>query len=63
MAVVYLVRGVPPRAKRKVLLAEVREHWTDAEGQQQATDVFGELEEIVTRFLAGVKRRRGGDDR
>ena len=52
MAVVYLVRGVPTRARRKVLMAEVREHWTDAQGQQQATDVFGELEEVVSRFLA-----------
>lgn len=51
MAVVYLVRGVPARARRKVLLAEVREHWTDAEGKQQATDVFGEMEEVVSRFL------------
>lgn len=52
MAVVYLVRGVPARARHKVTLAEVRERWTDADGRQQTTDVLGELEEIVTRFLA-----------
>jgi hypothetical protein len=52
MAVVHLVRGVPARARRKVLLAEVREHWSDAEGQPQTTDIFGELEEVVSQFLA-----------
>jgi hypothetical protein len=32
--------------------AAVREHWADAEGQQQASNVFGELEEVVSQSLA-----------
>ncbi|MBM4044679.1 MAG: hypothetical protein FJ279_06155 [Planctomycetes bacterium] len=51
MAIVYLVRGARPRAGRKVLLAEIREHWTDADGREQTTDVFGELEGIVDRLV------------
>ena len=56
MAVVYLVRGIPARSRGKVLMAEVREHWTDAEGRQQATDVFGELEAVASRFLGSDRR-------
>ena len=55
MAIVYLVRRVHRAARRKVLMAEIRKHWTDADGRQQPTDIFGELEEVVNRFLAADK--------
>jgi len=52
MAIVYLVRCVRKRAARKVLLAEILERWTNASGQEQTTDIFGELEQIVGAHLA-----------
>jgi type I restriction-modification system DNA methylase subunit len=52
MAIVYLVRSPRPPRAQKVFLAEIREHWRDAGGEQQTTDVFGELEAIVDRFLS-----------
>jgi hypothetical protein len=47
MAIVYLVRSPRRRPSRKVLMAEVREHWKNADGEKQTTDIFGELEKIV----------------
>jgi type I restriction enzyme M protein len=52
MAIVYLVRCARPRLSHKAFLAEVHERWRDTNGQQQITDVFGELEAIVDRFLS-----------
>jgi len=51
MAIVYMVRTSHPELRRKVLLAEVREDWQDAEGVEQTTDLFGELESIVRTHL------------
>lgn len=50
MAIVSLVRGACKSTRSKVLMAEIREHWTDKDGQQHATDIFGELEAVVSRF-------------
>lgn len=36
---------------RQVLLVEVREHWQDGEGVERKTDLFGELEATVNRYL------------
>jgi type I restriction-modification system DNA methylase subunit len=47
MAIVYLVRNPRPSTQRKVVLAEVREKWRDADNVEQTTDLFGELEGIV----------------
>jgi hypothetical protein len=47
MAIVYMMRTPTPDHRRKVLLAEVRENWRDAEGVEHKTDLFGELERIV----------------
>jgi hypothetical protein len=51
MAIVYMVRSPCPEPRRKVLLAEVREHWRDAEGEEHTTDLFGELESLVSTQL------------
>lgn len=51
MAIVFLVRNPRPAANRKVLLAEVREKWRDAENSERTTDLFGELETIVGHHL------------
>ena len=48
MAIVYMVRTTNPDARRKVLLAEVREEWRDADTVEHTTDLFGELERIVS---------------
>lgn len=53
MAIVYLVRSTKKRVAEKVLLANVEEHWTDAEGEKQTTDIFGELERVVDQYLSG----------
>jgi len=47
MAIVYMVRTAHPDPRRKVLLAEVREEWRDADNVERTTDLFGELEGIV----------------
>ena len=51
MAIVYLVRNPRPASNRKSLLAEVREKWRDAENAERATDLFGELETMVSNHL------------
>jgi hypothetical protein len=51
MAIVDLVRTECPAHSRKVALLEVREKWRDAEGTEQTTDLFGELETIVSHHL------------
>lgn len=51
MAIVYCVRSSRPTANRKTVLVEVREKWWDAEGTEQTTDLFGELETIVGHHL------------
>ena len=51
MAIVYLARSPRPASNRKVVLAEVREKWKDSDGAEQTTDLFGELETIVTHHL------------
>lgn len=51
MAIVYLVRSPRPAFNRKVVLAELREKWRDANGTEQTTDLFGELETMVGHHL------------
>jgi hypothetical protein len=51
MAIVYLVRNPRPASNRKILLAEVREKWRDTENAERTTDLFGELETIVSSHL------------
>jgi hypothetical protein len=51
MAIVYLVRTPRPALNRKVALLEVREKWRDLDGLEQTTDLFGELETIVSHQL------------
>jgi hypothetical protein len=51
MAIVYLVRTSRPAANRKVVLAEVREKWQAAGKDEQPTDLFGELETVVSHHV------------
>ena len=51
MAVVYLVRTPHPAVGQKVALAEVREKWRDAHHTDRTTDLFGELETIISHHL------------
>ena len=51
MAIVYLMRTPRPAANRKVVLAEVREKWQEPGKEEQQTDLFGELETIVSNHL------------
>jgi hypothetical protein len=51
MAIVYLTRNPRPAPNRKVVLAEVREKWQEPGKDAQPTDLFGELETIVTNHL------------
>ena len=51
MAIVYLVRTPRPALNRKVALLEVQEKWRDLDGVEQTTDLFGELETIVSHQL------------
>lgn len=51
MAIVYLVRKPHPVSNAKVILAEVRERWRDPRKGEQAVDLFGELETIVSHHL------------
>lgn len=51
MAIVYLVRSSRPAVNRKIVLADVREKWRDAEGVERMTDLFGELETLVGHHL------------
>ena len=52
MAIVYLVRRARKRAAGRALLSEIVEHWTDANGEEQTTDIFGELKKIVSGYLS-----------
>jgi type I restriction enzyme M protein len=56
MAITYLVRTARPNAKRQVLLANIEPTWTDETGEVQPTNVFGELESIIDRYLDGLKQ-------
>ena len=49
MAILFMVRSPRPDRRRKVTLAEVREHWRDADNADKTTDLFGEIEGIVAR--------------
>ena len=51
MAIVHLVRTSRPALNRKVALAEVREKWQEPGKDEQPTDLFGELETIVSNHL------------
>jgi hypothetical protein len=51
MAIVYLTRTSRPATNRKVALAEVREKWQEPGKDEQATDLFGELETVVSNNL------------
>ena len=51
MAIVYLVRTAHPPPSRKVILAEVREKWQEPGKTEHQTDLFGELETIVTNHI------------
>ena len=53
MAIVYLVRTPRPSPNRKVVFLEVRENWRDSQDAEQTTDLFGELETIVSHHLEG----------
>ncbi len=55
MAIVYLVRNPLWNANRKVLLASVQSSWNDGAGIEHTTDLFGELETIVDRYLTEVE--------
>lgn len=55
MAIVYLVRRARKRVAGRVLLSEIVERWTDANGEEQTTDIFGELEKIVGGCLAAER--------
>ena len=55
MAIIYLVRNPGRQAKRKVLLASVQSTWKDDAGTEQTTDLFGELETIVDRYLTELE--------
>jgi hypothetical protein len=51
MAIIHLVRNPHWNTDRKVLLASVQSTWTDDAGVQHTTNLFGELETIVDRYL------------
>jgi tRNA1(Val) A37 N6-methylase TrmN6 len=51
MAIVYLTRTSCPAPNRKVALAEVWEKWQEPGKDEQPTDLFGELETIVSNHL------------
>jgi hypothetical protein len=51
MAIVSLMRTPRPAPNRKVALAEVREKWQPPGKDEQPTDLFGELETIVSNHL------------
>src|SRR6266446_4682557 len=51
MAIVYLMRTSRPAPNGKVVLAEVREKWQAPGQEAQQTDLFGELETIVSNHL------------
>jgi hypothetical protein len=51
MAIVYLTRTPRPAPNRKVALAEVWEKWQKPGNDEQQTDLFGELETIVSNHL------------
>jgi type I restriction-modification system DNA methylase subunit len=51
MAIVYLTRTPRPAPNRKVALAEVWEKWQEPGKDEQPTDLFGELETIVSNHL------------
>jgi hypothetical protein len=51
MAIVYMVRTSCPASNRKVAFAEVREKWEESGRGKQQTNLFGELETIVSNHL------------
>jgi hypothetical protein len=51
MAIVYMIRSPRPASNRKVVLAEVREKWQEPGRGGQQTDLFGELETIISHHL------------
>ncbi len=51
MAIVYLERTSRPAHNRKVVLAEVRLKWQEPGRDEQITNLFGELETIVSNHL------------
>jgi hypothetical protein len=55
MAIVYLVRNPRWNAERQVLLASVHPTWKDEDGTEHATNLFGELETIVDRYLRKIE--------
>src|SRR5204863_9660928 len=54
MSIVYLVRSLQPDPKAKVLMVNVEPTWIDESGAEQATNVFGELESVVDRYLSKI---------
>jgi len=52
MAIVYMIRTSRLASNRKVALAEVREKWQVPGQAEQQTNLFGELETIVSNHLA-----------
>ena len=59
MAVLYLVRNTRWNAQHKVLMASVRPTWVDDNGEEQQTNLFGELETIVGHYAAVAEENRG----
>jgi hypothetical protein len=55
MAITYVVRTARPNANRKVILANIEPTWIDDQGEVQPTNVFGELESIVDRYLDAIQ--------
>ncbi len=55
MAIIYLVRNPQWNPNRKVLLASIQSVWKDETGVEHPTDLFGELETIVDRYLTEVQ--------
>ena len=47
----YLTRTSRPAPNRKVVLVEVHEKWQRPGEDEQSTDLFGELETIVSNHL------------
>jgi hypothetical protein len=46
-----MVRGHPVGRAGKVVLAEIREKWRDAQDVEKTTDLFGELEAVVDQLV------------
>jgi len=55
MAIIYAIRNPNWNVERQVLLATVLPKWTDENGEVRETDLAGELETIVDRYLNDIE--------